>query len=131
MSEGKNTDAGQPPATDSGATAGGASLEQFAALDVRVGTVVAARPHATARKPAYQLQIDFGPLGVKSSSAQIAALYTPETLIGRQVIAVVNLPPRKVAGFVSEVLVLGALTGEGAVVLLAPERRVADGDRIA
>lgn len=109
----------------------GASVEQFAALDMRVGTVVAARPHPTARKPAYQLQIDFGPLGVKASSAQITALYRAEELMGRQVVAVVNFAPRKVAGFVSEVLVLGALAGEGAVVLLAPERRVADGDRIA
>ena len=126
MSEGTNTGDQQHAAAT-----GGASVEQFAALDMRVGTVVAARPHPTAKRPAYQLQIDFGPLGVKASSAQIAALYAPEELIGRQVIAVVNFPPRRVAGFVSEVLVLGALAGEGAVVLLAPERRVADGDRIA
>ena len=115
------------------AGAGGEStvpVEQFCALDIRVGTVVAARMHPTARKPAFQMEIDFGPLGVKDSSAQLTILYESEQLVGRQVIAVVNLPPRRIAGFTSEVLVLGALAGEGAVVLLAPERPVANGDRI-
>lgn len=114
-----------------GFAAGVAAIEQFGALDIRAGAVVAARVHPTARKSAFQLEIDFGPLGIRRSSAQITALYSAEELVGRQVIAVVNLPPRRVAGFTSEVLVLGALAGDGAVVLLTPERPVANGDRIA
>lgn len=99
--------------------------------DLRVGTVVAARVNPAARKPALVLEIDFGPLGRRTSSAQIAALYTPETLVGRQVVAVVNLPPRRVAGVVSEVLVLAAVDPAAGTVLLAPERRVADGTPVA
>jgi tRNA-binding protein len=106
--------------------------EHFFETDLRVGTVVSAEPFPEARKPAIKLAIDFGPeLGVKRSSAQLTAHYTPEQLVGRQVVAVVNFAPRRIAGFVSEVLVLGAMPDERTVVLLAPERSVANGTRIA
>lgn len=90
-----------------------------------------ARVHPTARKPSFQLEIDFGSEGVKQSSAQLSKLYQPAQLVGRQVVAVLNFPPRQVADFVSEVLVLGAMLPEGAVVLLQPERAVENGARIA
>jgi tRNA-binding protein len=105
-------------------------LEAFALLDVRVGRVVRAEPNEGARKPAFKLWIDFGPLGVKQSSAQLAALYTPEALAGRLVVAAVNLGTRKVNGFASEVLVLGLPDVDGNVVLLAPERDVPLGGRV-
>ena len=104
----------------------------FAALDMRVGTVRSAEPFPEARKPAVKLTIDFGPeLGTKRSSAQITKHYTPGQLVGRQVIAAVNLGIRRIAGFESEVLVLGAVPEPGDVVLLAPERMVPDGTRIS
>jgi tRNA-binding protein len=104
----------------------------FGALDMRVGTVRTAENFPEARKPAFRLTIDFGPeLGVKRSSAQITRHYTPEQLIGRQVVAAVNLGTRRIAGFDSEVLVLGAVPEPGDVVLLAPERKVPDGTRIS
>lgn len=107
-----------------------ASFDDFMKLDIRAGTVVGARVFAKARKPAYQLEIDFGAeLGVKRSSAQITDHYTPETLVGRQVLAVVNFPPRQIADFMSEVLVLGTYSA-GGVVLVAPERPVENGDRL-
>ena len=107
-------------------------LEAFQIVDMRVGTVVAAEPFPEARKPAFKLTIDFGPdLGRKRSSAQLTALYAPEALVGRQVVAAVNLGTRRIAGFASEVLVLGAVPREGEVILLAPERPVANGARIA
>ena len=96
----------------------------FAALDMRVGRVVRAEPHAAARKPAYQLWIDFGRAGEKTSSAQLTDLYTAEVLVGRLVVCAVNLGTRRIAGFPSEVLVLGLPDAEGRVVLLAPEREV-------
>ncbi len=101
--------------------------------EMTVGTVVDARPFPEARKPAIQLRIDFGPLGIKASSAQLTRRYTPQALLGRQVIAATNLPPRRIAGFVSEVLVLGAVPdGEpGDVVLLALDAKVPNGTRIA
>lgn len=108
-----------------------ADISQFLALDIRVGTIIHAQNFEKARKPAYQLQIDFGPLGIKKSSAQITDLYTLETLLGKQIIAVVNFPPRQIANFISEVLVLGAVDVNGAVTLLQPERTAANGDKIA
>ena len=105
-----------------------ATIDDFLKLDIRAGIVVAAEPFPEARKPAIKLRIDFGDdVGVKQSSAQIAALYTPQQLVGRQVIAVVNFPPRRVAGFESEVLVLGAYSERGEVVLLAPDVSVPRG----
>lgn len=104
----------------------------FAALDMRVGTVRTAEAFPEARKPALKLTIDFGPdLGVKRSSAQITKHYAPEQLVGRQVVAAVNLGARRIAGFESEVLVLGAVPEPGDVILLAPERHVPDGTRIS
>ena len=97
-----------------------------------VGTVRAAHPFPEARVPAIKLEIDFGPeLGVRRSSAQLTRRYAPEALVGRQVIAVVDLPPRRIAGYVSEVLVLGAVPEAGDVVLLGLDGPVADGTRIA
>ncbi len=105
-------------------------LEAFGTLDLRVGRIVRAEPNEKARKPAYRLWIDFGPLGVKTSSAQLTELYRPEDLEGRPVVAAVNLGPRRVAGFLSEVLVLGVPDAEGRVVLLAVEREVPLGGRV-
>ena len=103
----------------------------FFAIDIRVGTVVGAEAFPEARTPAIKLVIDFGAeLGTRQSSAQITTHYVPESLIGRQVVAVTNIGRRRVAGFVSEVLVLGAVLGPGEVVLLAPDQRVADGTKI-
>jgi len=106
-------------------------LEAFEAVDIRVGRITAAEPFAQARRPALKLRIDFGPdLGVRRSSAQITEHYDPETLIGRQVLAVVNLPPRQIGPLRSEVLVLG-VTGEGGgVVLVGPDRDVPLGERL-
>ncbi len=106
------------------------TLEAFGLVDVRVGRVLRAEPNAGARKPAFKLWIDFGPLGVKQSSAQLVALYTVEALVGRLVVAAVNLGTRKINGFNSEVLVLGAPDAEGNVVLLAPDRDVPLGGRM-
>lgn len=102
----------------------------FESLDIRAGTVVSADEFPEARKPAYKLRIDFGELGVKQSSAQITAVYSPEELVGRQVVAVVNFEPKRVAGFKSECLVLGIDNSDGEVVLLAPERSVPNGSRV-
>ena len=107
------------------------TFEQFQEFDIRIGTVRSARLHPTARKPSIQLEIDFGIAGIKWSSAQLNKLYDPTQLPGRQVVAVVNFPPRKVADFVSEVLVLGAMLPDGGVVLLQPERSVENGTPIA
>jgi tRNA-binding protein len=108
-----------------------ATVDDFLTLDIRVGTVIAAEPFPEARKPAIKLRIDFGPeLGVKKTSAQLTVHYTPEQLVGRQVVAVVNFPLRRIAGFESEVLVLGAMPTEREVVLLAVDRPVDDGTRI-
>ncbi|MCC6718336.1 MAG: tRNA-binding protein [Acetobacteraceae bacterium] len=108
-----------------------ASIADFEALDIRVGTVVEAEPFPEARKPAIKLRIDFGgTLGVKRSSAQITKYYRPEALLGRQVLAVVNFPPRQIGKFLSEVLTLGVPDDEGAVVLLRPDRAVPDGGRL-
>ena len=112
--------------------AGGASLswEDFGRVDMRVGVVLDAQPFPEARKPAIKLSIDFGPLGIKRSSAQITDRYAPADLVGRRVIGVVNFPPKRIGPFVSEVLVLGAYDEEGEVVLLAPDRPVRSGSKI-
>jgi tRNA-binding protein len=102
----------------------------FEKVDMRVGVVVDAKEFPEARRPAFRLWIDFGPLGVKRSSAQITAYYRPDELIGRRVIAVVNFPPKRIGPFVSEVLVLGAYDEAGAVVLLQPDRAVVPGSKI-
>jgi tRNA-binding protein len=107
------------------------SIEDFQKVDVRVGRILSAQPLEGARKPAYKLRIDFGPeLGVKQSSAQITVHYTAEELIGRLVLAVVNFPPRRIAGYRSEVLTLGVPDTNGAVVLITPTRDVPLGGRL-
>lgn len=107
-----------------------AVFDDFAKLDIRVGTIVSARNFEKARRPAYQLEVDFGPeLGVKRSSAQITDHYTTEALIGKQVLAVVNFPPRQIADFMSEVLVLGTYS-EGGVILITPDKPAANGDKL-
>jgi tRNA-binding protein len=107
------------------------SFDQFLAVDIRVGTIVAAEPYPEARKPSLKLTIDFGAtIGTKRSSAQIAQLYQPESLIGRQVAAVVNFPPRQIGKFMSEVLTLGFPDQEGNVVLMAPDKKVPNGGRL-
>jgi tRNA-binding protein len=107
------------------------SAEEFFAIDMRVGTVLRAEHFAEARKPSIKLVIDFGPeLGTKQSSAQLTVRYEPDRLVGRQVVAAVNLGARRIAGFTSEVLVLGAMPTTTDVVLLAPDQPVANGTRI-
>ncbi len=110
------------------------TIDLFDQIDMRAGRVVACEPFPEARKPSYKLTIDFGPLGTRRSSAQLTVHYTPEELVGTMVVAVVNFPPRRIAGFASEVLVLGVpdegVVREGGVVLLRPDKDVEPGARI-
>ena len=107
------------------------AYDDFTKVDIRVGTIVAVDPFPQARKPAWKLTIDFGDeIGVKRSSAQITVHYTPETLMGRQVAAVVNFPPRQIGPMLSEVLTLGFPDSAGEVVLVVPERLVPNGGRL-
>src|SRR5690625_1891678 len=106
-------------------------FDDFLKVDMRVGTVVKAESFPEARKPAIKLEIDFGELGIKQSSAQITKHYKPEQLIGRQIVAVINFPPMRIAGYKSEVLVLGAVPNEGDVILLAPDKTIENGAKIS
>ncbi len=107
------------------------TYDDFEKVDIRVGTITRAEPFPEARKPAYKLWVDFGPeLGEKRSSAQITAQYTPEGLIGRQVLAVVNFPPRQIGKVLSEVLVLGLPDATGQVVLIGPSQKVPIGGKL-
>lgn len=106
------------------------SWSDFAKIDIRVGTIQAAKPFPEAKKPAYQLWIDFGSTGILRSSAQITKHYTPEGLIGKQVIAVVNFPVKQIANFFSECLILGVYDDEQEVVLLQPDHPVSNGLKI-
>lgn len=107
------------------------SFDDFLKVDIRKGTVLRAEPYPEARKPAIKLWVDFGPeLGVRKSSAQITDRYTPEALVGRAVMAVVNFPPRQIGKFMSEVLVLGVSDSDDAIVLVGPDGNVPDGGRL-
>ena len=107
------------------------SYDDFTKVDIRVGTIVDVQPYPEARKPAYKLAVDFGPdLGIKRSSAQVTVYYTPENLLGRQVAAVVNFPPKQIGKFMSEVLVLGFPDDAGEVVLIQPTQAVPNGGRL-
>lgn len=107
------------------------TFDDFLKVDIRAGTIVKAEPYPEARKPAIKMWIDFGPeLGEKKTSAQVTAHYTPETLVGRQVMAVVNFPPRQIGKFMSEVLVLGVSDTEDGIVLLSPDQTVPNGGRM-
>lgn len=106
------------------------SWNDFEKIDIRVGTITDAQEFPKAKKPAYKLTIDFGELGIKQSSAQITKFYTPKELIGQQVIAVVNFPPKQIAGFISECLVLGVYDENKDVVLVQPKHSVPNGSKI-
>ncbi|CTQ48234.1 tRNA-binding protein [Jannaschia donghaensis] len=106
-------------------------FDDFLKVDIRVGRVIRAEPYPEARKPAIKMWIDFGAeIGERKTSAQVTAHYTPETLVGRQVVAVVNFPPRQIGTFMSEVLVLGLPDATGEVVLLSPDQTVSEGGRM-
>ena len=106
-----------------------ATFDDFLKLDIRVGTIIKAEDFLNARRPAYKLEIDFGSLGIKKSSAQITELYQKSELVGKQILAVVNFPPKQVADFMSEVLVLGVYSREG-VVLIEPNKPVNNGEKL-
>jgi tRNA-binding protein len=108
----------------------GVSWEDFEKMDIRVGTIMEVNDFPKAKKAAYQLNIDFGACGKKKSSAQITQLYTKDELVGQQVIAIINFPPKQIAGFFSECLVLGIYTENNEVVLLRPERKTQNGWKI-
>jgi tRNA-binding protein len=104
--------------------------DDFVKIDIRAGTVVKAEPFPEARKAAFKLWVDFGPLGIKRSSAQITRHYQLESLVGRQVVCVVNFPPKQIGSFVSEVLVTGFADDEHAVILCSPDKKVPDGAKL-
>ena len=106
------------------------SREDFEKLDMRIGTIIEAIPFAKAKKPAYKLKIDFGKEGIKNSSAQITALYDCNELVGKQIIAVINFPPKQIADFMSECLVLGVYDSNNSVILLQPEKPTENGNKI-
>lgn len=120
--------------SDSPNSQGPLAYDEFLRVDMRVGRILSAEPLPKSRPPAYRLAVDLGPLGVKASSARVAVHYAPEDLVGRQVVCVVNFAPRKICGFTSEVLVMGADDGPaesgGGVVLLQPERELPLGARV-
>lgn len=106
------------------------SWYDFEKIEIRIGTILEVTDFPKAKKPAYQLKIDFGPLGIKQSSAQITTHYNKDVLVGRQVVAIVNFPPKQIANFFSECLVLGVYDTDGNVILLQPDRTVENGQRI-
>ncbi len=106
------------------------SWDDFEKVDIRVGTIVEAGILESAKRPAYKLRVDFGDLGIKQSSAQITVLYSPQELVGKQVVAVVNFPPKRIGGFISEVLVTGFKSDSGAVVLAVPDQIVPNGHKL-
>jgi len=106
------------------------NIKDFGKLDLRIGTILKAELLNKAKKPAYSLEIDFGELGIKKSSAQITDLYHPSDLVGKQIVAVINLSPKKIAGVTSEVLVLGANNKDHAVVLLEPQKNIPNGAKV-
>ena len=106
------------------------TFEDFAKIDIRVGTVLEAELNKKAKKPAYKLKIDFGnEIGIKKTSAQITDYYTPDELIGKQLLAVVNFPPKQIADFISEVLILGTYSTDG-VILITPDKKAQNGDKL-
>jgi len=107
------------------------NIKEFSKIDLRVGTILKAEISEKAKIPAYYLEIDFGDFGIKHSSAQITDLYTPQDLIGRQIVAIINLPLKKIAGKISEVLVLGANSNNNEVVLLSPQNKIPNGAKIS
>ena len=106
------------------------SYSDFDKIEIRTGTIVEANNFPNAKKPAYQLLVDFGGFGIKRSSAQITTYYSKEELIGKQIVAVINFPVKQIANFFSECLVLGAINEDGSIVLLEPERKIDNGKRI-
>ena len=107
------------------------TIEDFQKVDIRVGNIVAVEDVPKARKPCYKVTVDFGPLGMKTSGAGVAPFYSKEELVGRQVVAVVNFPPRQIANVMSEVLLLGAMEEDGRILLLHPDKQATPGARIA
>jgi tRNA-binding protein len=118
-----------PQTTETGNVLPTVEAEQFFAVDIRSAVVTAVEEFPEARRPAYKLRLDLGPLGRREASAQITS-YPPQTLVGTTVVCVVNFPPRRIAGFKSEVLVLGVYDSDGTVILLRPDRPVAPGQRV-
>lgn len=104
--------------------------KDFAKIEMRIGTILTAENFKEVKNPAYKMTIDFGEHGIRKTSAQITQLYKPEELIGKQIIAVMNFPPKQIANMMSECLVLGGVEGEGQVILIEPERRVVNGTRV-